>query len=382
MARALYIHWPFCLQKCPYCDFNSHVRESVDVARWQAALLADMRAEAAVAGGEALESVFFGGGTPSLMPPALVGTLLDEAEKLWGFAPGIEITLEGNPSSVEAGKYADLAAAGVNRASLGLQSLHDETLQFLGRLHDAQEGLNALEVAQRRFKRVSFDLIYALPGQTAGQWQADLARALDFGTWHLSLYQLTIEPGTRFATMVRQGDFAPLDDDAAADLFHLTREMTTAAGLPAYEVSNHALPGEESRHNLAYWRYHDYAGIGPGAHGRRGGMATTRHKKPENWLDAITRNGSGLQEERALLQAEQASEALLMGLRLAEGVDVAALATRFGFTPEELVNQGKIDLYVRQGLLTQGRTLQVTPEGMAVLDGLLAEVIHDSLVSA
>lgn len=382
MARALYIHWPFCLQKCPYCDFNSHVRDSVDVARWQAALLADMRAEAEVAGGEALESVFFGGGTPSLMPPALVGTLLEEAEKLWGFTPDIEITLEGNPSSVEAGKYADLAAAGVNRASLGLQSLHNETLQFLGRLHDSQEGLNALEVAQRRFKRVSFDLIYALPGQTAYQWQADLARALDFGTGHLSLYQLTIEPGTRFATMVRQGDFAPLDDDAAADLFHLTREMTATAGLPAYEVSNHARPGEESRHNLAYWRYQDYAGIGPGAHGRRGGMATTRHKKPENWLDAITRNGSGLQEERALSQAEQASEALLMGLRLAEGVDVAALATRFGFTPEELVNQVKIDLYVHQGLLTQGRTLQVTPEGMAVLDGLLAEVVHDSLVAA
>lgn len=382
MARALYIHWPFCLQKCPYCDFNSHVRDSVDVARWQAALLADMRAEAEVAGGEALESVFFGGGTPSLMPPALVGTLLEEAEKLWGFTPDIEITLEGNPSSVEAGKYADLAAAGVNRASLGLQSLHNETLQFLGRLHDSQEGLNALEVAQRRFKRVSFDLIYALPGQTAYQWQADLARALDFGTGHLSLYQLTIEPGTRFATMVRQGDFAPLDDDAAADVFHLTREMTATAGLPAYEVSNHARPGEESRHNLAYWRYQDYAGIGPGAHGRRGGMATTRHKKPENWLDAITRNGSGLQEERALSQAEQASEALLMGLRLAEGVDVAALATRFGFTPEELVNQVKIDLYVHQGLLTQGRTLQVTPEGMAVLDGLLAEVVHDSLVAA
>ncbi|MEO5707668.1 MAG: radical SAM family heme chaperone HemW [Alteraurantiacibacter sp.] len=387
MARSLYIHWPFCLQKCPYCDFNSHVRDSVDVARWQTALLADMRAEAELAGGEALDSVFFGGGTPSLMPPALVGTLLAEAEKLWGFAPGIEITLEGNPSSVEASKYADLAVAGVNRASLGLQSLHDETLQFLGRLHDAQEGLNALEVAQKRFKRVSFDLIYALPGQSAEQWQADLARALSFGTGHLSLYQLTIEPGTRFATMVRQGDFAPLDDDTAADLFHLTRAMTEAAGLPAYEVSNHARPGEESRHNLAYWRYHDYAGIGPGAHGRRGGpngekWATTRHKKPENWLDAITRNGSGLQQERALSRPEQASEALLMGLRLAEGLDIPALAARFGFAPSELVDSAKVELYMRQGLLAQGRTLRVTPEGMAVLDGLLAEVVGDSLVNA
>jgi putative oxygen-independent coproporphyrinogen III oxidase len=382
MARALYIHWPFCLQKCPYCDFNSHVRDSVDVALWQDALLADMRAEAALAGGEALESVFFGGGTPSLMPPALVGALLAEAEKLWGFSPDIEITLEGNPSSVEVGLYADLATAGVNRASLGLQSLHDEALHFLGRLHNAAEGLAALDVAQRNFARVSFDLIYALPGQTAVQWQADLTRALAFGTGHLSLYQLTIEPGTRFATMVRQGDFAPLDDDAAADLFHLTRQLTATVGLPAYEVSNHARPDEESRHNLAYWRYHDYGGIGPGAHGRRGGMATTRHRKPENWLDAIARNGSGLQEERALSPSEQASEALLMGLRLAEGVDIPALAARFGFAPGELVNQAKIELYIRQGLLTQGERLHVTPHGMAVLDGLLGELVHTGLVSA
>ena len=232
MARALYIHWPFCARKCPYCDFNSHVRDNVDVDLWQRTLLADMRHEAGMAGGEPLESIFFGGGTPSLMPPPLVGALLAKAEKLWSFAPDIEITLEANPSSVEAGRFADLAKAGINRVSLGIQALDDATLRFLGRLHNADEALAALDVAQRHFARVSFDLIYARPGQTMAAWEAELSRALAFGTGHLSLYQLTIEPGTRFATDVRQGAFAPLDDDAAADLFALTRAMTAAAGLP------------------------------------------------------------------------------------------------------------------------------------------------------
>jgi oxygen-independent coproporphyrinogen-3 oxidase len=246
VARALYIHWPFCLKKCPYCDFNSHVREGVDMAAWQAVLIADMHHEAAVAGGEALESIFFGGGTPSLMPPALVAALLGEAERLWGFAPGIDITLEANPSSVEASKFEELAAAGINRVSLGLQALDDEALRFLGRLHSAQEGIAALDTAQRVFKRVSFDLIYARPAQTPAQWQAELKRALGFGTEHLSLYQLTIEPNTRFATDVRQGAFEPLSDDPAADLFELTRATTEAAGLPAYEVSNHARPARKA----------------------------------------------------------------------------------------------------------------------------------------
>ena len=254
MARALYIHWPFCLAKCPYCDFNSHVREAIRADEWGEALLADMRHEATLAAGEPLESIFFGGGTPSLMPPSLVAALLQEAERQWGFAPGIEITLEANPSSVEAANFKALASAGVNRVSLGLQALDDETLRFLGRLHDAREGLAALQTAQEVFDRVSFDLIYARPGQTAEQWRAELQQALGLGTGHLSLYQLTIEPGTRFATDVRQGAFSPLDDDPAADLFALTRELTAAAGLPAYEVSNHARRGEESRHNLPYGR--------------------------------------------------------------------------------------------------------------------------------
>ena len=383
MARALYIHWPFCLAKCPYCDFNSHVRDGVDVDLWERALLADMRHEFELAGGETLTSVFFGGGTPSLMPPSLVVRLLGEAERLWGFAPDIEITLEGNPSSVEAANYADLANVGVNRVSLGLQSLDDRALRFLGRLHDAAEGIAALDVAQKNFARVSFDLIYALPGQTAASWTSQLQHALSFGTGHLSLYQLTIEPGTRFATMVRQQQFEPLDDDLAADLFSLTNEIAATAGLPAYEVSNHARPGEESRHNLTYWRYQDYCGIGPGAHGRRGGIATQRHRKPENWLNAVRGTGSGVSETRTLLTAEQAAEAMLMGLRLAEGLDLAAVAERFGLSAEALCAPDKLSFYEQQGLVWRKETrIGVTGLGMPLLDALLGELIPAELVAA
>ncbi len=383
MARALYIHWPFCLRKCPYCDFNSHVREQVELEQWQAGLLADMRHEAALAGGELLESVFFGGGTPSLMPPALVETLLREAETLWGFAPAIEITLEANPSSVEAGNFKTLASAGINRVSLGLQALDDEVLHFLGRLHDTEEGLKALETAQNAFRRVSFDLIYARPGQTAEQWRAELERALGFGTGHLSLYQLTIEPGTRFATDVRLGRFAPLDDDEAAELFALTRAITAEAGLPAYEISNHARPGEESRHNLTYWRYHDYCGIGPGAHGRRGRAATVRHRKPENWLESMASKGHGIAEERALPLPEQASEALLMGMRLREGIDLPALSRRFALPESALIDARCFTFYAGQGLCwRQGARIGVTEQGMPLLDALLGELVPAELVGA
>jgi len=383
MARALYIHWPFCRSKCPYCDFNSHVRDSVDVGLWRRALLADMAEEAKHAGGENLTSIFFGGGTPSLMPPALVQSLLAEAERLWGFAAGIEITLEGNPTSVEAGNYAALASAGINRVSLGLQALDDQTLVFLGRQHSSAEGLTALEVAQQHFARVNFDLIYARPGQSLAQWEAELARALALGTGHLSLYQLTIEPGTRFATEVREGRFTPLDDDACADMFALTRAMTEAAGLPAYEVSNHARPGEQSRHNLAYWHYDDYCGIGPGAHGRRAGQATVRHRKPENWLDSVDRQGHGIAEARALGSSEQASEAMLMGLRLAEGIDLVALSARFGMAGDDLCDTAKLEFYTAQGLCWQaGGRIGVTSAGMVLLDALLAELVPAALVSA
>jgi putative oxygen-independent coproporphyrinogen III oxidase len=383
MPRALYIHWPFCAKKCPYCDFNSHVRDGVDVAAWQAALIADMRAEAAVAGGEALASIFFGGGTPSLMPPALVAALLAEAERLWGFAPGIEITLEANPSSVEAANFAALASAGINRVSLGVQSLDDAELRFLGRLHGAKEALEALDTAQQHFKRVSFDLIYALPGHTPQLWHDRLTRALSFGTEHLSLYQLTIEPGTRFASDVRRGRLVPLDDDEAAQLFDITQELSAAAGLPAYETSNHARAGEESRHNLVYWRYQDYAGIGPGAHGRRGGLATVRHKKPENFLAAVARQGDGIAEARALAVPEQAAEALLMGLRLTEGVDLAALSTRFGLPRAGLIEDAALARLITLGLMWQdGARIGVALAGRGVLDALLAEVVADALVAA
>ena len=383
MAFALYIHWPFCLAKCPYCDFNSHVREKTDIAAWSAALLADMAHEAALTQGQTLTSFFFGGGTPSLMPPALVAALIEAASRHWTFAPDIEITLEANPSSVEAANFAVLAAAGINRVSLGLQAFDDAALSFLGRLHNAAEGLAALEVAQRHFARVSFDLIYARPDHTEALWQAELARALALGTGHLSLYQLTIEPGTRFATLVREGKFTPLDDDAAGDLFALTREMTTAAGLPAYEISNHARPGEESRHNLTYWRYQDYAGIGPGAHGRRGGFATVRHRKPENFLKAVNAQHHGISEIRELGIREQAAEALLMGLRLDEGIAPAALAQRFGLPETDLIDPAKRAFYASQGLLTTlGNRLIVTPQGMPLLDGLLGELVPAALVSA
>lgn len=396
MTRALYVHWPFCLRKCPYCDFNSHVREEVEVEQWGNSLIKELFHEKSYkhyppgdtydsieSKSKSLNSIFFGGGTPSLMPPRLVGNLLAHAERLWGFSSDIEITLEANPSSVEAANFAELAAAGVNRVSLGLQSLDDDALRFLGRLHSVQEGLAALETAQEAFARVSFDLIYARPGQTPEHWQQELERALGFGTGHLSLYQLTIEPGTRFATDVRQGAFAPLADDPAADLFALTREMTEAAGLPAYEISNHARPGEESRHNLTYWRYQDYAGIGPGAHGRRGGMATVRHKKPENFLAAVARNGHGISQERALKPREQAAEALLMGLRLREGIDPDALARRFGLAPSELIDAERLAFHLSLGIAwREGDRIGVTPQGMPLLDALLAELVPDALAAA
>ena len=375
---ALYIHWPFCVSKCPYCDFNSHVRAAVDQAAWRDALLADLSHEAAMLPGRRLGSIFFGGGTPSLMPPQTVAALLAAAERHWGFAPDIEITLEANPSSVEAARFADLAVAGVNRVSLGLQALDDAALGFLGRAHGVAEGVAALEIAQSVFPRVSFDLIYARPGQSLSSWKAELYRALGFGTEHLSLYQLTIEPGTRFATEAAAGRLTIPDGDAAADLFETTRAITAAAGLPAYEISNHARPGAESRHNLTYWRYRDYAGIGPGAHGRRDGLATVRRRKPENWLSAIARNGHGLESEDPLAPAARASEALVMGLRLREGVDLARVADLAGRPIEAVVDQRAIarlpDLIRREG-----DRLRVTEAGMLLLDAILPEVVRDSV---
>lgn len=373
---ALYVHWPFCVSKCPYCDFNSHVRDSVDVDAWRAALLADLAYEAAVTPGRRLSSVFFGGGTPSLMPPALVAEILGAADAAWGFDARIEITLEANPSSVEAARFGDLAAAGVNRVSLGLQALDDEALAFLGRAHDVAEGLAALDTAQAAFDRVSFDLITARPDQKLRDWEAELARALSFGTGHLSLYQLTIEPGTRFATLAAKGELALPEGDAAADLFETTRAMTSAAGLPAYEISNHARPGEESRHNLTYWRYGDYVGIGPGAHGRRGKAATERHKKPENYLAAVARNRHGVKTEADLDPATRATEALLMGLRLAEGIDLDRIAEDSGIARAKLIDTRAADELAGLGLLTRdGAHITVSERGMILLDAILPRLV-------
>jgi oxygen-independent coproporphyrinogen-3 oxidase len=368
---ALYVHWPFCVSKCPYCDFNSHVRASIDQDSWREALLADLAHEARLLPGRTLTSIFFGGGTPSLMDPATAAAVIDSARELWPVAGDIEITLEANPNSVEAARFADLAAAGVNRLSLGLQSFDDEALRFLGRAHSAREGLDALDIAQRHFERVSFDLIYALPGETEDEWAATLARALGLGTSHLSLYQLTIEPGTRFASMVQRREFEPLDADRAAALYELTDAMTSEA--PVYEISNHARPGDESRHNLTYWRYGDYAGVGPGAHGRRLGMRTVRHRKPENFLSAMARNGHGIAEEASVSPTEAADEALVMGLRLAEGIDAQAIANRFGL--RAIVDWERVDRLVASGhLMREREVIAATSRGRLLLDRILGDI--------
>ena len=369
---ALYVHWPFCVSKCPYCDFNSHVRDTVDQDAWRTALLTDLAHEAALLPDRRLSSIFFGGGTPSLMEPATVEAIIAAAKTHWPASNNLEITLEANPNSAEAERFADLARAGVNRISLGLQSFDDESLAFLGRAHSADEGQRALAAAQSAVERVSFDLIYALPGDTEESWAASLDRALALGTEHLSLYELTIEPGTRFASMVARREFEPLDAEMAARLFEHTQARTAAAGIPAYEISNHARPGAESRHNLTYWRYGDYAGVGPGAHGRRTGMRTVRHKKPENFLSAVARNSHGLVEEEALPAVDAAKEALVMGLRLAEGIDTYALETRFS---HPIVDQPAVDRLVGHALLRQnGTRLRTTEAGKLLLDSILAEI--------
>jgi oxygen-independent coproporphyrinogen-3 oxidase len=371
---ALYVHWPFCVSKCPYCDFNSHVRTTIDQDVWRDALLADLAHEARLLPDRRLTSVFFGGGTPSLMEPSTVEAVINAARRHWVADDRIEITLEANPNSVETARFSDLAAAGVNRVSLGLQSFDDRALAFLGRAHSVREGFAALATAQKHFRRVSFDLIYALPSETEDGWSATLGQALSLGTSHLSLYQLTIEPGTRFASMVGRGEFEPLDVDRSATLFELTDAMTSEAGMPAYEISNHARRGQESRHNLTYWRYGDYAGVGPGAHGRRLGRRTVRHKKPENFLSALTRNGHGIGEEALLSPTEAADEALVMGLRLREGVDADAIAGRFGLPA--IVDWDRVERLVGSGhLAREGTRIGLTARGRLLLDHILGEIV-------
>jgi putative oxygen-independent coproporphyrinogen III oxidase len=367
----IYVHWPFCASKCPYCDFNSHVRAGgIDEARFLAAYLAELAHWAQLAPGRKVGSIFFGGGTPSLMSAATVAAILEAIGRNWSIDAGAEITLEANPSSVEAGRFRAYRAAGVNRVSLGVQSLVDADLRTLGRLHTVAEALAAIVVAQATFDRTSFDLIYARPGQTLQAWQDELTRALALAGRHLSLYQLTIEAGTPFADLHARGRLRVPDSALAHDFYELTQELTEAAGLPAYEVSNHAAPGEECRHNLLYWRYGEYAGIGPGAHGRivvaGSRRATTTERQPERWLAAVEAAGHGMSDCTLLSRSEQADEALLMGLRLSEGLDLARFASLSGLQPRADVVRALSDA----GLIEcpdRGR-LRATRSGRIVLN--------------
>ncbi len=335
----VYVHWPFCAQKCPYCDFNSHVRfGGIDEARFLAAYLRELETTAALTGPRTVASIFFGGGTPSLMAPQTVAAILDRIAELWTMVPGAEITLEANPGSVEAARFAGYAQAGVNRVSLGVQSLRDEVLRSLGRIHTVAEAISALKIAKAQFDRVSFDLIYARPRQPVEEWRRELSEALALARGHLSLYQLTIEPETPFAALHAAGKLTVPEGEDALALYEVTQELTEAAGLPAYEISNHAAPGEESRHNLLYWRYGEYAGCGPGAHGRLifdgARHATSTERSPERWAELVERKGSGWVEAVPLTRAEQTDECLLMGLRLSEGIDLDRLAAVGGLRPQ------------------------------------------------
>jgi len=378
---ALYIHWPFCLAKCPYCDFNSHVRERIPQDAFRTALRTELAWEAARLGRRPLTSIFFGGGTPSLMQPDTVATLIQDACRWFDPVPGLEITLEANPTSVEAARLAAFRQAGVNRLSLGVQSLNPDALRLLGRQHSATQARAALEIARTTFPRVSFDLIYARPGQTLAAWRAELRAALSLAADHLSLYQLTIEPGTAFATRHARGDIVLPDEDAAAALYEATAEEAARFGLLAYEVSNYARAGAESRHNLTYWRYGDYAGIGPGAHGRLtlapDLLATRRHRAPEIWAERVAQGGHGTAEQAALGGTEKVREMLLMGLRLTEGIDTARFAARTGVSLEEAVDTGVLAQAEAEGYvrLMDGR-LATRPAGRLRLDALLAALVR------
>ena len=377
---ALYIHWPFCLAKCPYCDFNSHVRERIPQARFARALRTELAWEAARLGRRPLASIFFGGGTPSLMEPSTVADLIADATSLFDPLPGLEITIEANPTSVERGKLAAFRDAGVNRASLGIQSLDETALRLLGREHSGPQAVAALEAARGTFPRVSFDLIYARPGQSVAAWQVELHQALALCADHLSLYQLTIEPGTGFEALHRRGELVLPDDELAAELYVATADACARHGLLPYEVSNLARPGGESRHNLAYWRYADYAGIGPGAHGRitlgDDLVATRRHRAPEPWADRVERQGHGSTAEERIGPRDRAREMLLMGLRLTEGIDAARFAVRTGMALEAALDPDVLDQALEAGYLTHAADrLAATAEGRLRLDSLLAQLV-------
>jgi oxygen-independent coproporphyrinogen-3 oxidase len=374
---ALYVHWPFCLAKCPYCDFNSHVRGAViDEERYVAAFRTEIKHRARLTPRRVVRSIFFGGGTPSLMRPQTVQAIVDAVAENWTVAPDAEVTLEANPTSVEAGRFRGYRAAGVNRLSIGVQALNDADLKFLGRRHTVAEALAALKVANSIFSRTSFDLIYARPGQSVAAWRAELGEAMNLAGEHLSLYQLTIEPDTMFERLVAAGKMVVPDADLGRDLFDATQEITQAHGLPAYEVSNHARPGAESQHNLVYWRYGEYAGVGPGAHGRlvtpQGRRAQAAEKHPEMWLTQVESEGHGLVENDLLTPEEQGDEFLLMGLRLREGVD----PERFRALSGRALDRQQIESLAADGFIVaddSGR-VRVTASGFPLLDSVVADL--------
>ena len=375
-AFGVYIHWPFCKAKCPYCDFNSHVRhQPVDAMSFADGLATELKWFAVQTPGRIVSSIFFGGGTPSLMPPAAVAQVLDAVAALWPIAADAEITMEANPTSIEAENFRGYRTAGVNRVSVGVQALNDADLKALGRQHSAQEALAAFRLAAKIFPRVSFDLIYARPRQTLDQWRAELTQALAEQQGHMSLYQLTIEPGTAYHDLHAKGSLIIPSEDRATDLYDITQELTERAGLPAYEVSNHARNGHESQHNLLYWRYGEYAGVGPGAHSRLAQGENRRalivEKHPESWRDLVNSQGTGVIADIAVTPAEQASEYLLMGLRVSEGIDLdryAALAGRD-------IDSGKIAGLKSMGLIKrEGSRLKATPDGRKLLNALIAEL--------
>jgi oxygen-independent coproporphyrinogen-3 oxidase len=376
----IYIHWPFCRSKCPYCDFNSHVRERIDHGRWRGALLRELEHYARDTQGRTVTSIFFGGGTPSLMEPETVAALIQRMRDLWSVAGAVEITLEANPTSAETGKFRAFREAGVNRVSLGVQSLSASDLKFLGRQHDATQALAAVEMAAAIFDRFSFDLIYARPGQTLEQWRDELGRALAFAAGHISLYQLTIEPGTRFEQAVARGEFRVLDEESAAELYEATVARLGAAGLAGYEISNFAKPGEESRHNLVYWRYGDYVGVGPGAHGRLtlGGekFATRQHRAPEAWLDLVERDGHATRQRDRVPRSARLNETLMMGLRLKEGVPLARIEAEAAQPFAQVIDQTRLRRLIDGGfLMLTDDHLTATPSGRQRLDAVLGALL-------
>lgn len=374
----IYVHWPFCASKCPYCDFNSHVRERIDEAAWLDAYRREIRHYAALTPGRMVDSIFFGGGTPSLMSPATVQAIIDEIVKSWHVKNDIEITLEANPTSVEAEKFRGFRVAGINRVSLGIQALNDKDLKFLGRQHNSEEAVKAIKIAASTFDRFSFDLIYARPHHAVDEWRDELNEALDYAVGHLSLYQLTIEEGTPFHTRHARGEFTVPDEEQGAALYEATQEILSARGMPSYEISNHALPGEESRHNLVYWRYGDYVGVGPGAHGRLtlNGVkyATRAHRAPEIWLERVAAHGHGAHDHETVVPQDRITEALMMGLRLREGVPMDRLIAEGG--TDAPLSLDKVQAMTGEGMLEfDGQTLRATPAGAVRLNALVAYLL-------